>query len=71
MQKMIFIALCVLFSIKGICQTTYFYAKGTVINAESKLPMQGASVFAENTTLGTVLIKMGNLFWLCQMEVTI
>ena len=59
MQKMIFIALCVLFSIKGICQTNYFYAKGTVINAETKLPMQGASVFAENTTLGTVTDQDG------------
>jgi len=59
MQKIIFIALSVFFSIKGICQTTYFYAKGTVINAESKLPMQGASVFAENTTLGTVTDQDG------------
>ena len=59
MQKITFIALCALLSIKGICQTTYFYAKGTVINAESKLPMQGASVFAENTTLGTVTDQDG------------
>jgi hypothetical protein len=59
MQKIIFIALCVLICIKGIGQTTYFYVKGTVINAGSKLPMQGASVFAENTTLGTVTDQDG------------
>jgi hypothetical protein len=59
MQKMIFIGLCVLFSIKSIGQTTYFYATGKVINTETKLPMQGASVFAENTTLGTVTDQDG------------
>jgi hypothetical protein len=59
MHKLLFASFCVLFSINVFCQTTYFYATGTVINAETKLPMQGASVFAENTTLGTVTDQDG------------
>jgi hypothetical protein len=59
MHKLLFASFCVLFSINVFCQTTYFYATGKVIHAESKLPMQGASVFAENTTLGTVTDQDG------------
>lgn len=59
MHKLLFTSFCVLFSINVFCQTTYFHATGKVINAETKLPMQGASVFAENTTLGTVTDQDG------------
>jgi hypothetical protein len=59
MHKLLFASFCVLFSINVFCQTTYFHATGKVINAETKLPMQGASVFAENTTLGTVTDQDG------------
>jgi len=59
MHKLLFASFCVLFSMNVFCQTTYFHATGKVINAETKLPMQGASVFAENTTLGTVTDQDG------------
>lgn len=59
MHKLLLVSFCVFFSINVFSQTTYFHAKGKVINAETKLPMQGASVFAENTTLGTVTDQDG------------
>ena len=59
MLKLLFASFCVLCSINVFSQTTYFHATGKVINAETKLPMQGASVFAENTTLGTVTDQDG------------
>lgn len=40
-------------TIISFAQSNSFYITGTVINAETKAPMQGASVFAENTTFGT------------------
>ncbi|HVG12122.1 MAG TPA: carboxypeptidase-like regulatory domain-containing protein, partial [Flavisolibacter sp.] len=33
---------------------------GTVVDAETKLPLQGASVFAQNTTLGAVTAADGS-----------
>src|SRR5829696_7819491 len=33
---------------------------GTVIDAETKQPLEGASVFAQNTTRGTITDKEGN-----------
>jgi len=41
-------------------QANYFIVKGKVLDATSHLPMQGASVFAENTTLGTATDQEGN-----------
>jgi hypothetical protein len=38
----------------------YFYVTGTVINAETNQPLQGASVFAQNSTLGTTSDAEGN-----------
>lgn len=38
----------------------YVIVTGKVVNAETQLPMQGASVFAENTTLGTSTDAEGN-----------
>ncbi len=40
-------------------QSSYFTISGKVLDAETKLPMQGASVFAENTTLGTTTGRDG------------
>lgn len=53
MKNLIFSFICLLFSSFNFAQTNTFYVSGTVINAETKQPMQGASVFAENTTFGT------------------
>ena len=53
-MKNIFLASIVfLLSASSYSQPTYFYITGKVINADTKLPMQAASVFAQNTTLGT------------------
>lgn len=41
-------------------QGSYFLVTGKVVNAETKMPLQGASVFAENTTLGTATDAEGN-----------
>jgi len=41
-------------------QNKYITVTGKVINAESKEPLSGASVFAENTTLGTATDLEGN-----------
>ena len=43
----------------------YYQIKGNITASDTKLPLQGASVFAENTTLGTVTDEQGNFsFWL-------
>lgn len=48
----------------GFCTTSfaqsYYTVYGKVINEESKQPLQGASVFAQNTTLGTATDADGN-----------
>ena len=51
---------CFVIAISSFAQQTYFTVQGKVINAETKQPMQGASVFAENTTLGTATDQEGN-----------
>lgn len=47
------------FSITSIAQTI-FTVTGKVIDAETKAPLQAASVFAQNTTVGTVTDASGN-----------
>jgi len=47
----LFLVLCV--SGSAFSQYSYFMISGQVINLDSGLPLQGASVFAENTTIGT------------------
>ncbi|MEO5967634.1 MAG: carboxypeptidase-like regulatory domain-containing protein, partial [Ferruginibacter sp.] len=46
------------FSLKA--QQNYFTVSGRVISLPDSLPMQNASVFAENTTTGTVTDNNGN-----------
>ncbi len=41
-------------------QSTNFYITGKVVNAETRAALQGASVFAENTTIGTATDAEGN-----------
>ena len=38
----------------------YFYVTGTVVSEETGQPLQGASVFAQNSTLGTATDAEGN-----------
>jgi hypothetical protein len=61
MTRVFFLSTLVLLSnIFSFAQSNYFTVSGKVLYAESKLPMQGASVFAENTTLGTTTDQEGN-----------
>lgn len=41
-------------------QTSYYTVSGKIIDAVTKVPMQAASVFAQNTTMGTVTDAEGN-----------
>jgi len=52
MKKTIPLLLLVVVSLSVFSQSNYVI-NGKVIDAVSKLPLQGASVFAENTTIGT------------------
>ena len=46
-------------------QTDYFFVKGKVTDANTKAPLAGASVFAENTTNGAVTNEQGEFkIWL-------
>lgn len=58
MKKIIFFFLTT-FSLTLQAQTTY-RVSGKIINAATKQPMQGASVFADNTTIGTASSDDGN-----------
>ncbi len=52
-----FICLLSLSSFVTIAQSTI---TGQVIDADTKLPLEGASVFAQNTTKGVITDKEGN-----------
>ena len=46
-------------------QSNYFFVKGKVTDANTKAPLAGASVFAENTTIGAVTNEEGDFkIWL-------
>lgn len=59
MKKIFFCLLAFIVPVLSFSQTT-FIAKGRVLDAVSKQPLQAASVFAENTTLGTATDTEGN-----------
>jgi hypothetical protein len=56
--------LCTIFSMVHFSfaqqNTKYFWVKGKVVQADNKQPLLGASVYAENTTLGTTTDQDGN-----------
>lgn len=56
----IFILSCFLSPFALNAQTSYYYVKGKVIDQNTKAPMQGASVFAQNTTFGEATDADGN-----------
>src|SRR6201989_2003788 len=49
-----------LLSFSAIAQSDYFTVTGRVIDSDTKKPLQSASVFAQNTTTGTVTDAQGN-----------
>lgn len=56
----IFIFSFLLVSNKLSAQSTYFLVKGRVIDKNTQAPLAGASVFAQNTTLGEATDSNGN-----------
>lgn len=56
MKKPLFILLAVFASLTSFAQGII---SGTIVDAETKLPLEGASVFAQNTTKGTMTNKEG------------
>jgi len=60
MKKFTLILSLILFSAGVFAQTDNFLIAGKVIDAVSKTPMQGASVFAQNTTMGTATDVSGS-----------
>src|SRR5215204_6362052 len=55
--RLLFIICFISFSFIAAAQSTI---TGQVIDAETKLPLEGASVFAQNTTKGIITDKEGN-----------
>jgi hypothetical protein len=65
-MKKIATSICLVFiSLLTFSQSTYYTITGKIIDAVTKAPMQGASVFAQNTTLGTATGADGSFkLWL-------
>jgi hypothetical protein len=59
MKTFIVALIASIISLSVFAQSSYTVT-GKVINADTKAPLQGASVFAENTTLGTATDAEGN-----------
>lgn len=61
MKKSIILFVGLLITVATLhAQSTYFYISGKVIDAVTQQPLQAASVFAQNTTSGTVTDAAGN-----------
>jgi hypothetical protein len=56
MKKLFFLCLTTFISVLSFAQSTI---SGQVVDGETKLPLEGASVFAQNTTIGTITNKEG------------
>lgn len=59
-MKVLFAFLALFIAQAGFSQSDYFIVTGKVTLAATGEPLQGASVFAENTTLGTATDENGN-----------
>ena len=60
-MKKVFLFLYIFFAAGNImAQSDAFLITGKVLDATTKLPLQGASVFAQNTTIGTATDQQGN-----------
>ena len=59
MKNIFFLLLAFIFSSPAFSQATYTI-RGKIVDAETKLPLQAASVFAQSTTIGTATDAQGN-----------
>ncbi len=62
MRSFITSIVCLLIATASVAQTGYYTISGVVLNAETKVPLQGASVYAENTTLGAATDQDGKFY---------
>ncbi|PWT77975.1 MAG: hypothetical protein C5B59_02680 [Bacteroidetes bacterium] len=62
MKQFFFSSLACLLSLLVFSQDKYFTISGKVIDAKSQQPLVNASVFCQNTTIGTVSNADGNFF---------
>ena len=62
MKQLFSILSSLLFSVAVFSQDKTFPITGTVIDAKTKLPMSNASVFCQNTTIGTITNADGKFF---------
>ena len=60
MKKISFLFTILCLSITVFAQSTHYIVTGKVIDAQTKQPMQAASVFSQNTTIGTATTPEGN-----------
>lgn len=60
MQKILPVLSFFFLSLFATAQPTYFTTNGKIIDVVTKLPLQAASVFAQNTTMGTATDAAGN-----------
>jgi hypothetical protein len=60
MKHLFFCSILLGFSAVAFCQQNYFTVSGKVIDEKSRQPMAGASVFCQNTTVGTTCDSAGN-----------
>ena len=60
MKKIISLLCMLAITVSAIAQASEYTITGKVLDATSKLPLQGASVFAQNTTIGTATDAQGN-----------
>jgi hypothetical protein len=60
MKQLTGIFLALLFSLAASAQDPYFLVSGKVIDEKTKQPMPNASVFCQNTTVGTITNAEGN-----------
>ncbi|MEO6228806.1 MAG: carboxypeptidase-like regulatory domain-containing protein [Ferruginibacter sp.] len=60
MKRNLLMLVCLIFSAATFAQTNSYYLTGRIIDGATQLPLQAASVFAQNTTIGTVTDANGN-----------
>ncbi len=60
MKKVLFILIMLSSAFGATAQSDAYIISGKVVDAATQIPLQGASVFAQNTTIGTATDQQGN-----------